>query len=389
MAGLLGSFTGKIGGLLGDPALKDAFWLTLASGADPQRADQLREEKRLSLDDERKRQYLDLQMQQAQIAAEQARQAQARQQYTQGVLGSNLSPEVINSPAFQMAMRQQAAAHGDISTLEQGGILNPLPTSTELPADARLYEWAKGDPSKQAFLNRNGQQQAPANLQEWAAYQRMSPEERAQYLDMKRSGYGFNAGNVPMYRTPGGEVTPLETPETVQARLAAQAAAEAAARAQGAKAGERANQAPEMATTLNELEEISADGGLIDQSTGSTLGAARDYVASAAGVSTPGAQAIARLAPIADRVLKTVPRFEGPQSDKDTQSYREAAGQLANPRIPAETRKAAAREIARLMRERQGQFETSGGLIGTPIPGSRSQSQSGRLRYNPTTGEFE
>ena len=160
MAGLLGSFTGKIGGLLGDPALKDAFWLTLASGADPQRADQLREEKRLSLDDERKRQYLDLQMQQAQIAAEQARQAQARQQYTQGVLGSNLSPEVINSPAFQMAMRQQAAAHGDISALEQGGVLAPLPKPMEMTAEGKNYQLAKSDPGFAEWMKQN---QAGAN----------------------------------------------------------------------------------------------------------------------------------------------------------------------------------------------------------------------------------
>jgi hypothetical protein len=38
-----------------------------------------------------------------------------------------------------------------------------------------------------------------------------------------------------------------------------------------------------------------------------------------------------QLKPIADLGLKMVPRFEGPQSDKDTASYKEAAGQLANP----------------------------------------------------------
>jgi len=160
MAGLLGSVGQKIGGLLGDPALQDALWLTIAAGADPRRADQLREEKRLSLDDERKRQYLDLQMQQAQIAAEQARQAQARQQYTQWVLGSNLSPEVINSPAFQMAMRQQAAAHGDISALEQGGVLAPLPKPMEMTAEGKNYQLAKSDPGFAEWMKQN---QAGAN----------------------------------------------------------------------------------------------------------------------------------------------------------------------------------------------------------------------------------
>lgn len=54
--------------------------------------------------------------------------------------------------------------------------------------------------------------------------------------------------------------------------------------------------------------------------------------------------------------LKMVPRFEGPQSDKDTKSYQEASGQLANPKIPNATKKVAAREIVRLMKARRGQF---------------------------------
>jgi ribonuclease Y len=52
-----------------------------------------------------------------------------------------------------------------------------------------------------------------------------------------------------------------------------------------------------------------------------------------------------------------VPRFEGPQSDKDTQSYKEAAGQLANPNLPTKIRQEAGKEILRLMKERKNQFE--------------------------------
>lgn len=258
MAGLLGSVGQKLGGLLGDPALQDALWLTIAAGADPRRADQLREEKRLSMDDERKRQYLDLQMQQAQFAAEQARQAQARQQYTQGVLGSNLSPEVINSPAFQMAMRQQAAAHGDISALEQGGILSPLPTSTELPADARLYEWAKGNPEREAFINRTNQQPLPANIQEWNAYQNMSPEQRAAYLAMKRSGQQYDVGGVPYVLNPDGTRVSLASPADVIKNEADRAAAAAEARVAGETRGTKIAEAPK---TIAEAEQTI---GLID-----------------------------------------------------------------------------------------------------------------------------
>jgi len=112
----------------------------------------------------------------------------------------------------------------------------------------------------------------------------------------------------------------------------------------------------DLDTTISELEKATADGGLIDKSTGSGAGALVDMAAGFFGKATPGAIAAGRTAPIFDMVLKMVPRFEGPQSDKDTQSYKEAAGQLANPAVPNETKKAAGREILRLMKQRKGQF---------------------------------
>lgn len=54
------------------------------------------------------------------------------------------------------------------------------------------------------------------------------------------------------------------------------------------------------------------------------------------------------LKPISDTYLKSVPRFEGPQSDADTKSYRDAAGQLANTNLPPHVRSAALDEVVRL-----------------------------------------
>jgi len=112
--------------------------------------------------------------------------------------------------------------------------------------------------------------------------------------------------------------------------------------------------------TIGEVERIMTPGGLIDQATGSYIGDLVDTVAATVGESTPGAAAIARLAPISDLVLKMVPRFEGPQSNFDVQSYKDAAGNLANPRVPIETKKAAAEEIVRLFRKYRDQFEYAG-----------------------------
>jgi hypothetical protein len=115
-------------------------------------------------------------------------------------------------------------------------------------------------------------------------------------------------------------------------------------------------QGRDLGLAITELESATKDKGLIDQSTGSGIGRLADVSAGFVGQATPGAIAIAKLKPIADMALKMVPRFEGPQSDKDTQSYKEAAGQLADPSLPTDLRKAAGKEVLRLMKARKNQF---------------------------------
>lgn len=121
-----------------------------------------------------------------------------------------------------------------------------------------------------------------------------------------------------------------------------------------------ATQKVQMGKDINqaifELKDAAKTGGLIDQSTGSGAGRLYDIGAGFFGSAPKGAIATGQLAPIADLVLKMVPRFEGPQSDKDTQSYKAAAGQLADSSLPTKIRKAAANEIIRLMEARKNQF---------------------------------
>jgi hypothetical protein len=105
-----------------------------------------------------------------------------------------------------------------------------------------------------------------------------------------------------------------------------------------------------------ELTDVTKDGGLIDQSTGSGAGRLIDLAAGFGGKATQGAIAIGKLQPIADLALKMVPRFEGPQSDADTTSYKQAAGQLADPTMPTKIRKEAGKTVLRLMKDRKGQF---------------------------------
>lgn len=108
-----------------------------------------------------------------------------------------------------------------------------------------------------------------------------------------------------------------------------------------------------------ELTDATKDGGLIDKSTGSGAGRLIDLAAGFGGQAMPGAIAIGELQPIADMALKMVPRFEGPQSNADTTSYKQAAGQLADPTLPREIRKKAGRTVLRLMKDRKGQFAST------------------------------
>jgi hypothetical protein len=109
---------------------------------------------------------------------------------------------------------------------------------------------------------------------------------------------------------------------------------------------------------INELENATKKGGLIETATGSGLGALRDMSAGFIGKTTAGAEALGALQPIYDKVLKMVPRFEGPQSDKDTASYNRAAGDLGNAAVPTDKKLAAAKTILRLMKDRKAQFLT-------------------------------
>lgn len=102
---------------------------------------------------------------------------------------------------------------------------------------------------------------------------------------------------------------------------------------------------------------------LIDDSTGSGLGALRDSVAGGVGVSTDGASALASLKTLQGWLTAEVPRMEGPQSDADRALYIEMAGNLANPFTPSKQKKESYRTLVEIM-TRQSKIqggESSGG----------------------------
>lgn len=100
----------------------------------------------------------------------------------------------------------------------------------------------------------------------------------------------------------------------------------------------------------------------------SSSGLKSDIRASAGyfGYSDSATQAEKSLKPMADLYLKSVPRFEGPQSDKDTQSYKDAAADLANPRTSPEDRRAALQTVVKLHRQAIDQARARGNAPTSP-----------------------
>ena len=100
----------------------------------------------------------------------------------------------------------------------------------------------------------------------------------------------------------------------------------------------------------NILPDINKMKDLIAKSTSSGLGSNVDSVGNWLGYSTEGATAIAAIAPLANQILMGVQRFEGPQSDRDVASYKEASGKLADPTVPAAQKQAAFNTIIEIMK---------------------------------------
>jgi hypothetical protein len=104
---------------------------------------------------------------------------------------------------------------------------------------------------------------------------------------------------------------------------------------------------------------INTIKGLIDKSTSSGIGSLVDEAGNWFGYSTDGADAIAAIKPLANKVLMGVERFEGPQSDLDVKSYKEAAGQLADPKVPASQKQAAFNTIIEIMKRNAPELDWS------------------------------
>lgn len=248
------------------------------------------------------------------------------------------------------------------------------------PTSVQEYQFAKANGftgSYQEWIAAGGQSSRPSSVLEWEFYNTLLEEDKKNgtkrapmYLEMKRNpNFAVKEVNtVPTVIQPsisGTTTTPLSTKASEASAAGEKKRQESAGGALGTAQGNiqggietKGSNAISTQSTLDIAEP------LIDVATGSQAGAARDKVAAFFGEAPDSAQAIAQLKVLQANLMTSMPRMEGPQSDRDVQLYREAAGQIGDPTIPTEIKKAAVKSI----REIQNRYiERSGGQTGEPV----------------------
>lgn len=215
------------------------------------------------------------------------------------------------------------------------------------------YEFAKQGGFEGSFQEwvstGGGAQRDTADIQNWKFVQGLPEDQRREFMGLMRQPTApqvVDIGGVPhLVDRLAGTVTPLASTGQVAQTHREVARAKGIGQMEGEAAGGVQKKGLDALPTLDALNLAEP---LIDAATGSLAGAGRDMLAGALGVAPEGAQAIAQLKILQANLMTNMPRMEGPQSDRDVQLYREAAGQLGDPTIPRETKKAAVQMIRQL-----------------------------------------
>lgn len=295
-------------------------------------------------------------------------------------LGSNLMANSGWSP--QRTSFGQALGNSLLATQQQAGqqgqdMLQAMLLKTKLqkgsevkkPSDVQSYEYAKANGYAGSFEDWKrvaaAQPQQTSDVQNWEYFQKLSPEQQKQWMSLQRQPTApqlavINGVPTLVDRIQGTQM-PLTNLQSEIGATTAKAGAEAEAKALGAAKGEaQGGLAKKGINAMNVLETLELADPLVDVATGSGTGAAADRVASFFGESTTGDQAIAKLKIIQANLMTNMPRMEGPQSDRDVQLYREAAGELGDANVPR-GRKKAAISMIRALQEKYAEGATTTG----------------------------
>jgi hypothetical protein len=253
-------------------------------------------------------------------------------------------------------------------------------------------------------MKNGGADDLPSNIREWNIFSRMTDEQKKQYLAMKRAQQFTDLGGSVVAQNPLDPTSPLAQygktllPGEQPGIRGMQAGAAELAKIAATQSGESNKKAASAQSTISTLEE--ARKILPDASSGG-LEAGLTGTAKFFGKSTKSSKSDAKLKVLSATLVQNVPRMEGPQSDRDTQMYKEAAANIGDNMLPYEDRLAAIDTIETL----QSKY-ASGDTGNLPVPemdaanaaldivkGAATKppsiNKSKVLKYNPVTGDFE
>ena len=196
----------------------------------------------------------------------------------------------------------------------------------------------------------------------------LPPEEREakrnEFFQVKRAQQLMDVGGAVNVMQPGqapGAIA-ATVPKTLAPNQTPQHAFDThAAGKQGEAAASLASQKAKAPGIIGEAKSLLDPGPEGQMPTQSGIGSAVDRIGGWFGLSPAGAPEAARLKVVGGNLTSLVPRFEGPQSDRDTQAYREMAGQIGDDTIPVPQRLAALNQVETLINNYGGPAKVFGG----------------------------
>ena len=132
------------------------------------------------------------------------------------------------------------------------------------------------------------------------------------------------------------------------------------------RAGTGKDSVQKLADAKSVLSLLDQAAPLLDKATNSAAGRAVDIARGAFGGSSPSADAAAQLQALEGALVAKMPKMSGPQSDKDVAMYKQMAGRIGDPMMPASQKKAA---MATIREINQRYINENGGQASSaPLP---------------------
>lgn len=207
--------------------------------------------------------------------------------------------------------------------------------------------------------------------------------KRNEFFQVKRAQQIIDRGGSQDVLQPGAApgVVAASLPKTLAPNQTAEHAFDVAgAKKQGEAAAGRAAQQAKAPDVIAGARALLDPNVAETMPTQSGIGSAVDRLGSLVGISPSGAVEAEKLRVLGGTLTSLVPRFEGPQSDRDMQAYREMAGQIGDDTVPADRRLAALSEVEAIIMRNGGPAKVfgSGGAPAAPPPADDEDALIGK-----------